>query len=248
MKHNAKKVGDIWRLEPPEVVKPYLCQCDKIGMPAISPYNILEISQEQTDKTRIIPNRVSIIEILAGRGQKLNVMEVGTAAGDFAQLLLDGLDINKLVLIDTFDNSDMMPNSQNRYSTDENYSFVSKRFKDNPEVIILKGKSEDLLPTFIPTYGVSNRFDFIYLDSDHSFHNVYNELVYASQILNPDGIIGIDDFSTAPDDPIHPYEVMQAVTTFLDVNRDWQVKFFSFGEESLQNIYLSRTIYSGTNV
>lgn len=248
MKYNAKKVGDIWRLDPPEVVKQYLCQCDQVGMPAVSPYSILEISQEQIDKSRIIPNRLSIIEILAGRNEKLNVMEIGTAAGDFAQSLIDGLQLNRLVLIDTFDNPDMMPSGNNRYDSKGNYSFVRERFKNNPEVEILKGKSETILPTFIPTYGISDRFDFIYLDSDHSFHNVYNELVYASQILKPDGVIGIDDFSTAPDDPLHPYEVMQAVTTFLDVNRDWQVKFFSFGSESIQNIYLSRTIYSGTNV
>ena len=60
-------------------------------------------------------------------------------------------------------------------------------------------------------------------------------------------IIGIDDFSTAPDDPVHPYEVMQAVTTFLQVNKEWKVRFFSFGTESLQNIYISRIFDSETN-
>lgn len=239
MKHNAKKVGDVWRLVPPEEVKEYLCQCDKIGMPAVSPYNILEISEEQVAQTKIIQNRWSIINILAGMNKELRVMEVGTAAGDYAQCLVDGLKLNKLVLIDTFDNPDMMPDSENRYDANNNYSFVRERFKNNPEVEIRKGKSETLLREYIPSYDV-DKFDFIYLDSDHSFHNVYNELLYASQILNPHGVIGIDDFSTAPDDPIHPYEVMQAVTTFLQVNKDWKVKYFAFGTESLQNIYISR--------
>jgi predicted O-methyltransferase YrrM len=239
MKHNAKKVGDVWRLVPPEGVKEYLCQCDKIGMPAVSPYNILEISEEQVSGAKILTNRFSIINVLAGMDKELRVMEVGTAAGDYAQCLVDGLKLNKLVLIDTFGNPDMMPNSENRYDANNNYSFVCERFKNNPEVEIRKGKSETLLPEYIPSDAV-DKFDFIYLDSDHSFHNVYNELLYASQILKPDGVIGIDDFSTAPDDPIHPYEVMQAVTTFLQVNKDWKVKFFTFGAESLQNIYISR--------
>ena len=246
MKHNAKKVGDVWRLDPPEGVKEYLCQCDKIGMPAVSPYNILEISEEQVAQAKILPNRWSIINILAGMNKELRVMEVGTAAGDYAQALVDGLKLNKLVLIDTFDNPDMMPNSENRYDANSNYSFVCERFKNNPEVEIRKGKSETLLPEYIPS-NIVDKFDFIYLDSDHSFHNVYNELLYASQIVKPYGIIGIDDFSTAPDDPIHPYEVMQAVTTFLQVNKEWKVRFFSFGTESLQNIYISRIFDSETN-
>jgi hypothetical protein len=104
MKHNAKKVGDVWRLDPPEVIKPYLCQCDKVGMPAVSPYNILEISEEQVAQAKILSNRWSIINILAGMNKELRVMEVGTAAGDYAQALVDGLKLNKLVLIDTFDN------------------------------------------------------------------------------------------------------------------------------------------------
>jgi len=246
MKHNAKKVGDVWRLVPPEEVKEYLCQCDKIGMPAVSPYNILEISEEQVSEAKILPNRHSIIDILAGMNKDLRIMEVGTAAGDYAQALVDGLKLNKLVLIDTFDNSDMMPNAENRYDANENYFFVCERFKNNPEVEVRKGKSEILLPEYIPS-NIVDKFDFIYLDSDHSFHNVYNELLYASQIVKPYGIIGIDDFSTAPDDPLHPYEVMQAVTTFLEVNKEWKVRFFSFGAESLQNIYISRVFDSEIN-
>jgi predicted O-methyltransferase YrrM len=246
MKHNAKKVGNLWRLDPPEKIKQQLCQCNKIGMPAVSPYNILEISEEQVSKAKILPNRNSIIDMLAGMNKELRVMEVGTAAGDFAQALVDGLKLNKLVLIDTFDNPDMMPNSEDRYDAKGNYSFVLERFKDNPKVEVRKGKSEILLPEYIPS-NIADKFDFIYLDSDHSFHNVYNELLYASQILKPYGIIGIDDFSAAVDDPIHPYEVMQAVTTFLDVNKEWKVRFFSFGTESLQNIYISRIFSSETN-
>jgi predicted O-methyltransferase YrrM len=215
-------------------------------MPAVSPYNILEISEEQVSKAKILPNRHSIIDILAGMNKDLRIMEVGTAAGDYAQDLVDGLKLSKLVLIDTFDNPDMMPNSENRYDANENYSFVCKRFKNNPEVEVRKGKSEILLPEYIPS-KIVDKFDFIYLDSDHSFHNVYNELLYASQIVKPYGIIGIDDFSTAPDDPLNPYEVMQAVTTFLEVNKEWKVRFFSFGTESLQNIYISRVFDSEIN-
>jgi predicted O-methyltransferase YrrM len=246
MKHNAKKVGDVWRLDPPEEIKQHLCQCNKIGMPAVSPYNILEISEEQVSKAKILPNRHSIIDILAGMNKDLRIMEVGTAAGDYAQDLVDGLKLSKLVLIDTFDNPDMMPNSENRYDANKNYSFVCERFKNNPEVEVRKGKSEILLPEYIPS-NIVDKFDFIYLDSDHSFHNVYNELLYASQIVKPYGIIGIDDFSTAPDDPLNPYEVMQAVTAFLEVNKEWKVRFFSFGTESLQNIYISRIFDSEIN-
>lgn len=239
MRHNAKKVGDIWLVDPPEGVKPYICKCGLPGTPAISPYNILEISKEQVAHTVVLKNRYSIIDMLAEQNKALRIMEVGTAAGDFAQMMANGIDLDKMVLIDKFDNEDMMPNGSGRYSRDKNYDFVIDRFKNNPAVEVIKGLSNEVLSKFIPMED-SDKFDFVYLDSDHSFHNVYNELLYASQIVKNSGIIGIDDFSCATDDPIHPYEVMQAVTTFLHNNREWKVRFFTFGTESLQNIYLCK--------
>jgi len=243
MRHNAKKVGDVWLLDPPEVVKPYVCKCEMPGMPVISQYNILEISEEQTRDTVVVKNRYSIIDILADQDKALKIMEVGTAAGDYAQLMLDKIKIKELVLIDKFNNEDMMPNGSERYSKDKNYEFVVDRFKHNPKVEVIKGMSNEILPKFIPMQE-SDKFDFVYLDSDHSFHNVYNELLYASQIVKYSGIIGIDDFSSATDDPIHPYEVMQAVTTFLHNNKEWKIRFFTFGTESLQNIYLCKLFNS----
>lgn len=239
MRHNAKKVGDLWLLNPPEGVKEYVCNCGKPGNPVVSQYNILEISEEQTKNTIVLKNRYSIIDLLAGQGKPMRLMEVGTAAGDYAQLMADKIKIEKMTLIDRFEDEDIMPDGSGRYSKGKNYQFVVDRFKDNPAVEVIKSLSNEALPKFIPMQE-KDKFDFIYLDSDHSFHNVYNELLYASQIVNQFGVIGIDDFSSATDDPIRPYEVMQAVTTFLDNNREWKVKFFTFGSESLQNIYISR--------
>lgn len=247
MRYNAKKVGDVWLLDPPKVVKEYVCNCGKPGSPVVSQYDILEISEEQTKNTSILRNRYSIIDILAGQDKPLRLMEIGAAAGDYAQLMADNIKIEKMILIDKFESEDIMPNSSNRYSKDENYQFVIDRFKDNPAVDVIKSKSIDVLPKFIPMED-KDKFDFIYLDSDHSFHNVYNELLYASQIVKEFGVIGIDDFSSATDDPIHPYEVMQAVTTFLHNNKEWKVKFFTFGSESLQNIYISRAFDTEVNV
>lgn len=239
MRHNAKKVGDLWILNPPEGVKDYVCNCGKPGNPVISQYSILEISAEQTKDTAILKNRYSIIDILAKQGKPMRLMEVGTAAGDYAQLMADSIPLEKMILIDRFNSEDMMPNGSERYSSDKNYQFVVDRFKSNPAVEVIKSVSSQALPKFIPMQE-KEKFDFVYLDSNHSFHNVYNELLYASQIVKQCGIIGIDDFSSATDDPIHPYEVMQAVTTFLHNNKDWKVKFFTFGDESYQNIYISR--------
>lgn len=239
MRHNAKKVGDLWLLNPPEGVKEYVCNCGKPGNPVVSQYNILEISEEQTKDTIVLKNRYSILDLLASQEKPMRLMEIGTAAGDYAQLMADKIKIEKMILIDKFDDEDIMPDGSGRYSKGKNYQFVIDRFKDNPAVDVIKGFSKDVLLKFIPMQE-KDKFDFIYIDSDHSFHNVYNELLYASQIVKQFGIIGIDDFSSATDDPIRPYEVMQAVTTFLDNNREWKVKFFTFGSESLQNIYISR--------
>lgn len=239
MKRNIKRVGDLWILDPPQDLKDYLCNCEKPGNPVVSQYNIVKISEKQTKNTRILKDRYSIINILAAKDKPLRLLEIGTAAGDFAQVMIDSLNIEKIILIDKFDTLDIMTMAYERYSGDGHYQFVVDRFKDNPKVEIIKGFSIDVLPIFIPMEE-KDKFDFIYIDSDHSFHNVYNELLYASQILKKSGVIGMDDFTSTIDDPMHPYEVMQAVTQFLENNTEWNVEFFTFGDESYQNIYISR--------
>ena len=165
-------------------------------------------------------------------------MEIGVHAGDFAELMNENLTIKKMYLIDPFTNEDQM-SSTPRFNSNTNLDFVEKRFSNKNIVEILQGHSSHLLPNFIQLKE-HEKIDFIYIDSNHLFINTYNEILYSSQILSDDGIIGLDDCTNYSDDPRQLNEVLNSVTSFLANNKNWQVAYYSFNDAGWPNIYLSK--------
>lgn len=219
------------------------CSCGKAKNPLVSKYLIYPISSNQTKNTIILENRESIFNILNQRNYDLNIMEVGVLAGDFAEKMLKSMPIDNLYLIDPFNIDDpMLVDGKQRFTKENHFYFIQKKFQSKKNVHTISNFSKNFMPQFLQTAknGIDLRFDFIYIDSDHKFLNTYNEILYASQILKNDGIIGIDDFTLYSDYPIEPCEVMQAVTTFLKHNKNWEVSYYSFNDAGIPNIYLSK--------
>lgn len=216
------------------------CDCGKPKLPKFSSHHIAEISELQTQNTKILRNRFSIFETLNKKNTPLNIMEIGVLAGDFARSMLDCLNINKIYLIDPFNiNDGAAQNIEPRFTKENHYEFILNRFKDDSRVEIRKGLSEFELTKLLDLCE-RDKMDFIYIDSDHRFENLYNEILYSTQILKQDGIIGIDDMSLFLEDPVDMCEVFQAVTRFLANNLDWEVSYYSFHDNGIPNIYLSR--------
>lgn len=217
------------------------CDCGKPKFPKTSKYHILSINSSQTINTKIIEKRHSIIDVLKKYNRPLKIMEIGVMAGDFAYTLYKNLNIDKMVLIDPFNLNDSMSMDGNpRFTPETHFSYVCNRFIDNHNVEVIQGLSGDVLPKMFLTADEKNKFDFIYIDSNHEFYNTYNEILYASQLVKQNGIIGIDDYTLSLDDPVVVHEVMQAVTKFLDNNREWKVIYYSFNDAGIPNIYLSK--------
>lgn len=217
------------------------CDCGKPKFPLTSNKQIRSISSEQTRGTKILEKRESIIDVLQNTQRSLNIMEVGVMAGDFAELMYNNLKINKMVLVDPFNNIDEMSLDGNRrFNRETNLEFVKQRFQNKNNVEILQGYSRKVLPTNFLGTNNNDKFDFIYIDSNHEFFNTYNEILYSAQLTKTTGIIGIDDYTLSLNDPLYVCEVMQAVTQFLDTNRDWKVAYYSFNDAGIPNIYLSR--------
>lgn len=216
------------------------CDCGKPKLPRFSTHGIAEISENQTKNTKILRNRFSVFEILNKKNKPLNIVEVGVMAGDFAKSMLDCLNINNLYLIDPFNIDDgAAQNNTPRFTKKTHYDFILNRFKDDNRVHLRQGLSEYELPKLLE-FCENDKMDFVYIDSDHRFENIYNEILYATQILKQDGIIGIDDMSLFLEDPVDLCEVFQAVTRFLNNNMNWEVSYYSFHDNGMPNIYLSR--------
>lgn len=217
------------------------CDCGKPKFPKTSKKHIKSISSAQTSGTKILEKRGSIVDILNQYGRPLNIMEIGVMAGDFAEYLYDNLPVNKMVLIDPFNNEDYMSHDgQKRFNSEENLKYVRSRFSNKNNVEIIPGFSNDIINRHFLGMEQSDRFDFIYIDSNHEYYNTFNEILYSSQILKEDGIIGIDDYTLSLNDPLIVCETMQAVTEFLSTNQDWKVAYYSFNDAGLPNIFLSK--------
>lgn len=216
------------------------CDCGKPKLPIFSKHMISEISSDQTKNTKILRNRSSIFEILSKKQRPLNIIEIGVLAGDFANEMLESLQIQNLYLIDPFNINDGAAKSDGvRFTNETHLNYIIEKFKNYIAVKICQGFSNHELIKFLE-FHEGDKMDFIYIDSSHGFENVYNDILYSTQILKIDGIIGIDDMSLFLEDPSDKSETIQAVTRFLANNKDWEVSYYSFHDNGLPNIYLSK--------
>lgn len=171
-------------------------------------------------------------------------LEVGTLAGDYADFLISECNINDISLVDKFDQYDWeVPGYTKRFTPETHYDFVVNRFI-NKNVTIHKGLSQDVLLL------IDKTFDYIYLDDNHSERHVRNMLHISKDLLNPGGVIGINDYTKygiirKEDYGTMPYEevcygVIPAVNNFLLDNPSWTVKAFSFNDTMFSDIYIQK--------
>jgi|694.fasta_scaffold03604_9 hypothetical protein len=123
----------------------------------------------------------------------LKICEIGVFRGDFSKILFNQLP-NELHLIDPFigevwsgdkDGSNMrLANLNNAYEE------ILMMYKEHKNVYIHKGFSQNILKNFPDNY-----FDFIYIDGDHSYEGVKNDLMLSKRKVKINGIISGHDFN-----------------------------------------------------
>ena len=119
---------------------------------------------------------------------KLKVLQIGVFTGDATQWLLDNRDIELIVDVDTWAGSEEDVHSAMEFSEVE--SVYDSRFKENKKVSKYKMTSNAFFETL-----VSDKFDFIYIDGDHTATQTAIDGLNALKFLNPGGIIAFDDLA-----------------------------------------------------
>ena len=185
------------------------------------------ISQEQLDNAKLYSTKFEFIKHLP---KNANILEIGTLAGDYAELLLQTNPLS-IDLVDVFEANDWR--DLNRFDKRGHYNFVKNRFKNNPEVSLLRGYSHDVLPT------LKKKYDYIYIDANHDYEHASQDLADALPLLAEGGIIGLNDYIYDDADYI-VYGVIETVCEFLDRNKDWQVIGFALQERMYADIYLQK--------
>jgi spermidine synthase len=171
--------------------------------------------------------------------KNLDILEVGTGGGDYANLLLTITNPKRLDLVDTFNEKDAETVEDiklERFISDSHFDFVKNRFINETKINLFKADSVEFLPK------IKNKYDYIYIDANHTFEFVEKDLYNATKILKDGGIIGLNDYADKGSDKhnIYLYGVISAVNFFLDVNRDWEVIGFALHGLMFCDIYLKK--------
>ena len=143
--------------------------------------------------------RIDVIEKFFHINNSL-ILEIGTNKGDFSIVLLEKFKPKKLVLVDPWIAEKEKIYQSSLYGDfdgggqkiqDSYYQNVKKKFEqqiNKKQVEILRMKSSEAFKI------LKNKFDLIYIDGNHLYNYVLEDLENSLNIINNNGLIVLDDF------------------------------------------------------
>lgn len=143
------------------------------------------------------------------------VAEIGCDAGDYSKEIMDTTNPKKLHLVDLWGNE--------RYHEGLKIK-IEKDFEKEIEagqVEINRGMSVDKLKEFNDGY-----FDWVYIDTDHSYQTTKDELELCAKKVKPGGIIAGHDYVTGYWNAGMRFGVVEAVNEFC-VKHNWEFVYLS---------------------
>ena len=125
----------------------------------------------------------------------LVICEIGVFKGEFSEYILENIIPKELHLIDIFDgqmcSGDKDGNNIVWIDLNNQYEILKNKYRDFDNVHIHKGNSVDILKKFEDEY-----FDIIYIDGDHSFEGVKNDLETSYCKIKNGGFICGHDYTS----------------------------------------------------
>ncbi|MFC5758725.1 class I SAM-dependent methyltransferase [Rhizobium sp. GCM10022189] len=177
-----------------------------------------------TEHARLLPDRGRLLDNLPKGGV---VAELGVAEGAFSEEILARNQPRQLYLVD--------PWNMDRYS--EGLGIINGKFASeiaDGRVVIRQGTSLDMLSRFDDA-----TFDWLYIDTDHSFALTWEELLLADRKVKQDGRIAGHDFCTGNTVKPVVYGVVEAVNKFC-VEYGWRFEFLTLEPDAHFSYCLKR--------
>lgn len=192
--------------------------------------SIKTISQEQLNNAKLFKNKEEYAKHIP-KGSR--ILEIGTLAGDYAEVLINEVKPSSIDLLDVFEAYDWP--ACNRFDRAGHFNFVKNRFKNVKSITYHKGYSDKIMPT------LDKKFDYIYIDANHDYDHCKADLINALPLLAEGGIIGFNDYIVDKDHGVD-YGVIEVVCEFLDQNKDWEVVGFALQENMYADIYIKKVL------
>lgn len=186
----------------------------------------LDLTQKHIRNIKIIEDRNKLLDFLP---KNAVVAELGVDSGDFSFFILKKTAPKKLHLIDAW-NTD-------RYNEGKKESVIARFEKEikNNLLEINIGYSTQVLEKFEDNY-----FDWIYVDTDHSYDTTKKELQIASRKVKNSGLICGHDYYMGNWISGYKYGVIEAVHEFC-IDHNWEIIYLTI-EQSIPPSFVIRRI------
>lgn len=156
------------------------------------------------------------------------VAEIGVDMGDFSEEILKCSAPQKLHLVDLW--------GTERYHEGKR-ELVENKFETaikNGQIVINRGLSTEVAAQFQDGY-----FDWVYIDTDHSYKNTLKELQLYSKKVRSDGIIAGHDFVIGNWKGLVKYGVIDAVYEFCQTE-NWQLIYLTLENRAHASFAIKR--------
>jgi hypothetical protein len=209
MKSNLIRIifRPIWRKINRKVIYPKLVNINKQISANIPQY---EIQNKHIKNARLLTTREELIKLLPNNG---TVAELGVDEGDFSEIILTLNKPAKLHLVDSW--------GSKRYNQAKKEK-VENRFAQkiiDKEVVVHSGLSTQVADTFDNYY-----FDWIYIDTSHSYETTIAELESYRTKIKENGIIAGHDYIIGNWNEMVRYGVIEAVNEFC-LKYNWEILY-----------------------
>jgi predicted O-methyltransferase YrrM len=152
--------------------------------------------------------RKEFIQMLAKRGAKIGV-EVGTDHGKYAQQLCEGIPGLFLSCVDPWTPYTEGNEVHDEVEIEQIYQEAIKRLEPYNGQIFRK-TSMEAVKAFL-----DNSLDFVFIDGNHSYEYVKEDIREWTKKVKPGGIIAGHDYK---EDSVNNYGVIQAVNEYVEEN------------------------------
>ena len=207
----------------------------KIFKTLIRGLRICFFGEKQMPKVPLARKHMKNCELLLDRSEMLSklkkggkVAEIGVAQGEFSELILKITEPDLLHLVDVW-------NSKTYHAG--LFKKVADKFKnliDEERIQILRKLSTDAAEDFDDNY-----FDWIYIDTDHSYATTREELVKYAPKVKHDGIIAGHDYTMGIWISLNRYGVIEAVHEFC-VKYEWELVYLTVEPTENQSFAIRR--------
>jgi len=169
------------------------------------------------DPPIIIPNtNRSILTKLFRELDYKRGAEIGTCRGTFARTIIYNNPECKLFCVDPWETYDGLEDWLDQVALKEHEQAAIVRLKEYPNVEIVREYSMNALEHF-----EDNSLDFVYIDANHSFPYVAEDVYYWSQKVRTGGIVSGHDYLTVcrKDGQVQVKEVVDAYTKAFKIKK-----------------------------